>query len=579
MYAFKRMQRAAAKEASMYRFGGLSVAAVALGLAASTPSCSLIVDTNTDQCAANTDCPGGAQCLDGVCVGGGCQTNAECVTQLGDDFSICRKSDKRCALLKSEQCQTVEGDYKSDDAFIFGSIHPTAGPDGPIGLPIENSIRLAVGEFKDTSNGLPPASGSTARRPMVMIGCNDDGTGDIAVLAARHLVDDVGVSAIIGGAFSSIAIKMATEVTIPESVLLISSSATSDDITFLDDKPPGAQMGAAGLVWRSSPADSFQAAALAAYINTKLQNDVRTAAGLMPTDPINLAVLHRGDSYGEGLGTKLEDPNIGLKFNGGSPLDAVNTGHYVRVSYGDNDDEDPPFNPGSATDAALNLKAHIVIILGFSEAISPIFTDIENNWTEAAYRPYYVFPDGGRIPDLHDAVNTFADKDGLRKRISGSVPGTTHPRFNAFVQAYKLKFTDGLTDPTVFGAAGAYDAAYLLAYSVASLQGGPPLGTALAEGLRKMSMINGGDAAVDVGKGDLNRALTTLTGGATIDFEGASGPLQFDPNTGEAPSDVQIWCLPRNGTDADAGVSSGLFYNAASKALEGSVNTTTCGLP
>jgi branched-chain amino acid transport system substrate-binding protein len=250
----------------------------------------------------------------------------------------------------------------------------------------------------------------------------------------------------------------------------------------------------------------------------------------------------------------------------------------VRVSYGDNDDDDPPYNPGGATDAALGLKAHIVLILGFSEAISPIFTDIENNWTEAGYRPFYVFPDGGLIPDLPMAVNTFADKDGLRKRISGSVPGTTDPRFNAFVQAYTVKFSSS-SEPTVFGAAGAYDAAYLLAYSVASLQGGPTLGPALAEGLRKMSMVNGSDAPVDIGKGDLNRALTTLTGGATIDFNGASGPLKFDPNTGEAPSDIQIWCLPWNGTDATDGVSSKLFYSAADEALAGAIDPATCGLP
>ncbi len=67
--------------------------------------------------------------------------------------------------------------------------------------------------------------------------------------AAKHLVDDVQVPAILGPAFSGVAINTAKQITIPSKVLLVSASATSPLITDLDDD---------GLVWRTCPSDALQ---------------------------------------------------------------------------------------------------------------------------------------------------------------------------------------------------------------------------------------------------------------------------------------------------------------------------------
>ncbi|MEO5726465.1 MAG: hypothetical protein ABI134_12920, partial [Byssovorax sp.] len=57
----------------------------------------------------------------------------------------------------------------------------------------------------------------------------------------------------------------------------------------------------------------------------------------------------------------------------------------------------------------------------------------------------------------------------------------------------------------------------------------------------------------------------------TIDYNGASGPLDFDNKTGEAPSDIQIWCIPKDQSTGKAGsaLSSGQSYSAASDKLVG----------
>jgi branched-chain amino acid transport system substrate-binding protein len=56
---------------------------------------------------------------------------------------------------------------------------------------------------------------------------------------------------------------------------------------------------------------------------------------------------------------------------------------------------------------------------------------------------------------------------------------------------------------------------------------------------------------VDVGANALSTAFQALSSGNKIDFTGSSGPLDFDVNTGEAPSDIDVWCV-KGGGDAGA---------------------------
>jgi branched-chain amino acid transport system substrate-binding protein len=543
--------------------GGLALlGALGAWLATTSPACSLVVDSDGDQCESTTDCTArgaafaGTSCVEGVCVGGdveGCATNQECIDALGA-FHVCRKDTRACVSLVSTQCTTVEGDYANDEAFLFGSVLPTAGTDAATGKPIENAIKLAIGDFMSTANGLPPRQGSTVRRPLVLIGCNDNSDADTAVVAAQHLAGDVGVPAIIGAAFSGITIKMATEAAIPSGTLVISPSATSVAITDLDD---------GGLVWRTSPSDIFQADALAQYL-PEVEAKVRADLALAPTDSIRVAILHKGDAYGSGLGKAFEKK---LVFNGKEALDPANANHYLRIDYGNPDDPDAnPPTYGSAVVQAQELQPNIVLIFGTNEGISDIFEPLEQ-WADDTFpdevnKPRYLLSDGGLINGLWEAVGS---DDDLRRRIRGSVPGPANDLFKTFRSDYGSRFTDG-TSPDIFGAAGGYDATYLLAYSLVSIGSGQVSGAALAGGLKKM--VSG--AGVDVGTGQISSTFPILASGNGIDFNGASGPLDFDVATGEAPSDIQIWCLPKDLVgNATSGTSSGRYYEAATATLKG----------
>jgi branched-chain amino acid transport system substrate-binding protein len=528
----------------------------------SASSCTLIVDSNSDQCKQTSDCSKfpGTTCQQGVCVGAtGCTSTAECLQKNGD-YNVCRKTNNvgTCVSLLSAECTTVFGDYKNDAAIFIGSVLPTTGGDKSTGLASQNSVELAIKEIQSVTGDLPPAPGTTARRPLVLVGCSDNSDGDTAVKAATHLAVDVKVPAIVGAAFSGITIKTATNVTIPNNVLLFSPSATSVAITALQDN---------GLVWRTSPSDILQAQAIALYV-TKLELQVRAENMLMPSDKITVAIVHKGDAYGAGLGKALEQK---LVFNGVKALDAANASYYSRSDFGDPDNAqaDPPKYAQVVTDV-LKKKPHIVLDFGTNESILNVLQPIEDGWNGAqptvSYRAHFVTADGGLIPELWDKV--VAKNDGLRKRITGTVPGTNNDLFKAFKSSYSTQFKDG-TSPDAFGAAGSYDILYLLAYSIVANGSTPITGPSLAAGLAKM--VPPGDS-IDVGGDGVNMAFPVLTAGKNIDFNGASGPLDFDLATGEAPSDIQIWCMPKdpNGA-AQSGIGSGLFYNAKTNKLEGTV--------
>src|SRR5262249_28983136 len=156
---------------------------------------------------------------------------------------------------------------------------------------------MAIDDFTVTNNGLPPATGSTSYRPLALVSCSDNSISTTAVTAATHLVKDVGVQVIIGGAVSGVTTPLATMVTDPAQVLLFSPSATSASLTGLMDN---------GYLWRTSPSDFLQAAALNLYVK-------QVIAGLASKpSTVKVAVLHKGDSYGNGLASQLENELNGL---------------------------------------------------------------------------------------------------------------------------------------------------------------------------------------------------------------------------------------------------------------------------
>jgi ABC-type branched-subunit amino acid transport system substrate-binding protein len=525
-----------------------------------TFGCSVLVGGSVDDaCQSDADCATlgftGATCdaEKKICIPGGggaaCDTSAECEALTPGQPSICRSDTKTCAQLTTEDCAEVFGDYAADGAVVFGFLGPLVGDDKSTGEPIRDGSKLALNEIATNVSGLPALDGGTPR-PVAMVYCHDlDAPMDDPYRAAKHLVNDVGVQAILGPAFSGVTIGTATNVTIPAKVLTISASATSPSITDLADN---------GLVWRTCPSDALQAIPLAELV-PQIETQIRTEQMLMASDQIRLAMTVKGDAYGTGL-AEVVTPK--LLFNGGKSA-VANGENFKPIGY-----DDPSTNPmvdyTTVIADVIALKPHIILLFGTTETASVLFDGIEAAWGNIAPpipRPYYLVPDGGKVQEM---LNKIADSDDRRKRVRGTVPGVAGELYNSF----KLRFQSFIKkDPLAYAETG-YDAAYLLAYAAVAAKDKPLTGPNLADGLKHMIKGTG----VNAGPTDINKAFQTIDSAGEIDYTGASGPLNFDTATGEAKADIDIWCVGRNGSGDPVFLSSGQKYDAALDKVVGTYN-------
>lgn len=521
-----------------------------------TLGCSVIVGGSVDDgCESDADCAAlgfvSASCdaEQKICVPGGaatCETTDECEALNGGKPSICR-ADKTCAPLTSEDCTEVFGDYKDPGAIVLGFLGPLVGDAKSTGEPIRNGAKLALNEIKN--NGALPALSGGAPRQIAMVFCHDLGAPEEnPYRAAKHLVNDVRVPAILGPAFSGVAINTAKTVTIPGEVLIISASATSPSITDLADE---------GLVWRTCPSDALQAIPLAELV-PPIEQQVRAEQMLAPTDQIRVAMTVKGDAYGSGLADAVTPK---LLFNGGKT--AVENGdNFKRVDYGDPSTTMVDYSTVIAE--VIAHKPHVVLLFGTAEAAAEVFDGIEAAWGDispAIPRPFYLLPDGGKVADLLEKVG---DNDDRRKRVRGTVPGVSGALYDAFKLRYKAFIKE---DPLAYAETG-YDAAYLLAYSVVAAKEKAITGPVVVDGLKRM--IKG--TAISAGPTEINKAFQALDAAGEIDYAGASGPLNFDTATGEAKADIDIWCMARNANNAPVFVSSGQRYDAALGKVVGTYN-------
>jgi branched-chain amino acid transport system substrate-binding protein len=522
------------------RWAGISL--VFLGLMV-VSSCNFVVDTSTDQCETTSDCLAkGPAFANSVCTsekvcstGGDCTTNQECITRNGA-ASICRRPEGTCIALKTAQCQEVfpEEALVEDQTIVLGLTAPLTGADATSGLPLWNGMKLALNEI-ETIKGIPQKN-STDRRRIVGLAC-DDAEGEIPV--AEHLAKVVRVPGIVGSAFSGVTLSLATKVTIPSGTLIISPSATSPSISDLPDN---------GLVWRTAPSDALQAIPLAKLV-ADFEAETRVTLSLLDTDPIKVAMTVKGDAYGTGLANATTSKMV---FNDKPAVE--NTNEFLRVDY-----PESGADFAQVTDEIVAFQPHIVLLIGTTESDTDILPGIEEKWTQSAYRPYHLVSDGGRIAELTDYL---VGKDALRQRVLGTSPGRTTPLYQQF--AFRVKGFLGI-DPGTY-ADNAYDASYVMTYALVATSDQTPSGATINEGLKRMI----GGAKIIAGPDDLNTGFSALLQpDGKIDYDGVSGPLDFDPVKGEADADIDVWCVVIDTANNPVFVSSGQYYDSITQSVVG----------
>jgi ABC-type branched-subunit amino acid transport system substrate-binding protein len=114
-----------------------------------------------------------------------------------------------------------------------------------------------------------------------------------------------------------------------------------------------------------------------------------------------------------------------------------------------------------------------------------------------------------------------------------TTPNNTH--FAAFSSAFNTKYGHA---PTAYGQVNTYDAVYLLALALQAA--GKADGQAVRDQMMNVSKGGSTKGGMQYGPTDFKAAIAALDGGSKIDYEGASGNCDFDPN-GDVVAGFDIW--------------------------------------
>lgn len=303
---------------------------------------------------------------------------------------------------------------------------------------------------------------------------------------------------------------------------VISPSATSPSLTNIDGVTKSDQ--APGTFWRTAAPDSFQGQVAAEDMITRGRTKV--------------AVIYFNDPYGNGLelafrtrfAEETDNEVVSLQYSDHSEL----ASHVATV----------------ASDATIQ---EVFMISGETADIAT-FLNAAGNVTGFDDLPTDPYPLSGKGIFLSDAakdtdmLNAVNDGEVLLEQVRGSAPAApdaTDVEYNTFKAAYSARYQQD-PEATIY-MPYSYDAGWLALY--AATWSVTQDGTLGAEGMgRGMRHVSAGDA-VRLLPGDWNTGRARFSAGQSIDVKGTSGPLEFDPDTEETATAVDIWEITESGDD------------------------------
>ncbi|QSQ19970.1 ABC transporter substrate-binding protein [Pyxidicoccus parkwayensis] len=435
-----------------------------------------------------------------------CETSSDC-----DTAQVCNAG---YCLPQPVGCGDVFGPTSNTNTIALGAALPLTTSEGKDESEEQalNSIKLAMEEVnqREGING----------RQFILYICDTKSDKDRAREQAEWLVKEKGVPVVFtSGSAQTIA---ASSATIAAGALLMTHTATSPDIATLTDKASNG----VGLVWRTAPSDTLQGR----VIGDLLQGTIAVtgdATAFANTNKVTLAYVD--DPYGQGLSA-----NVLRRLT--KPV--VNSAKYNR-----NADVAP------AVTAINTQQPDVAVLVGFTEDNAKIITQLA---TQGRTTQKWFFTDAGK--DLGLFTNLGTNK-ALVEGSYGTAPAQARPDNDEYKQFRSRFQTTYGKDPGQFSfTTHAYDAMYLVALGTAYAAGPDAskpqaiTGARIAEGLTHVTPAPGVTApSYALGFSDFISARDAMRSGNTINVRGASGNLDFNNETGEAPSEYELWKI-ENGT-------------------------------
>jgi ABC-type branched-subunit amino acid transport system substrate-binding protein len=372
----------------------------------------------------------------------------------------------------------------TDDPVIIGAVLPLSsgglGGDGPF---YRDAMLLAVREINAAGGVLG------GRRVELIVGDSEDNPATAAIEAERLI--GMGAIAILGDASSSGSIRIYDEVTGPMRIPQISCTSTSISLTTTNRDLPAEDR----FFFRTAPPDQLQAGPV-----VQVATDVASC-----TSP---ALLYQDDEYGGPLADLIQQQ-----------FATAGTTLVATVSFA-------PGAPNFTTEVA-TLRAAMpdcIVLLTYP----PDAGDILRAWDLAtpAIPVTWIGTDALFTSTLVDEAVDMSLIDGF----VGTAPSTT-PMISEFTDFQdRLRSVYG-TDAEPFQS-NCYDAAAVLMLAIA--EAGSTDGDAIRDALHLLQ------SGTEVSPGDLASGLARIRDERTINYEGASGSVDFD-EFGDVVSAYVVW--------------------------------------
>ncbi len=475
-----------------------------------------------------------------------CHSHAECTASHGGEPYACRKSDGACVPIASEDCVPTfaPADLTRNDTVWIGAALPTKGPKAQaFGAMNATGIEFARSEISVASASLTDPGASKHVPPIALVTCDDSTDAERAI---HHLVDDVGVPAVIGFGSGQKLAQLASSFLIPRRVLSIATLSTNPIATHVpqpDNLPH--------MVWRTTYSRTDVAAAIAGFVRDVLEPRLPDAAR-----PTRVTLARIDQQAGALFGDELHRRAV---FNGKTAVD--NGDAYAEVLIPEAL-PDPVALQGLA-DQVVATRPSFVVLTGDTAVMAPLVAQIEARW-HGGPRPTYLLSD-----DSTDSLAPLIGESAERRRRMFAV---TPPSNEAPTARFVLRYNEAHADRPVtryVNPSMSYDAVYLLAYAAFSIGpavvDGPSMGRAFAR------LVPPGDA-LEVGPNGVFDGISTLATGRSLDLRGASSALDFDLATGEARVDFALVCPDVDARGRASGDhESGVFYRTVQGTVDGAL--------
>ncbi len=412
-----------------------------------------------------------------------CKVDSDCVAGTSAGTPMYCTSDQICVTdVPSERlCELSDVSSTRGDAVTVAGLFRRTGPNEVVDTAIEHAVVLAVDEINTIG----------ATRPLRLVLCDTANDPDQAKKALIAAADRYGAVAAVGPTSSSEVIALAASpdlVAQRHDFLIVSCSATSPSVTNLADDQ---------LIWRTAASDALQGAVL---------------ASLVPATTKRVASAFVKSPYGSGLNDAFVAsvselvPGVAVlpkEFAEGTPGDAV-------VQW------------------LASMAPEVALIVADSDA--PAWVAALNNGGSALASTKFLLTDGSKAP----ALFSMGPSTAVANRITGTAPGTpSGPAFSVFQSTYAARF-NGVDPSTTAFVANAYDAMYTIAIAMGTIPPGSPVtGHGLAVGMQRLSDSGPNALVIRVGPGQFSAGYQELAQGGLVNLDGTSGPIDFDPDTGD----------------------------------------------